>query len=291
MLTLYETRVFFTRRVTGLAKINNLYYNCIMAENSDVEFLGKKIFFLHPSALVQNQVVAELGQEEFEVYFVKDEVKLRHLLKKYPASVVFASINEGLRENAWEEWFRAVSSDKEIAGVDIGIIASSDEENTKRKYISEFHVSCGYTVQRANVSALTKQLIDILNGVNAKGRRKYLRAITGKETNTTVNLPMNGTFVNGLIKDISVVGFSCSFPEDPKIAKNSLFSDIQIRLQSQLLKAEGIVFGSRMDGDEKNYVILFSQRTSPDVRTRIRKYIQSCLQNKIDDELKEISRS
>jgi hypothetical protein len=97
---------------------------------------------------------------------------------------------------------------------------------------------------------------------------------------------MNGTFVNGIIKDISVVGLSCSFTDDPKLAKNSLYGDIQIRLQTQLLKAEGIIFGSRMDGDEKVYVILFTQRIDPDARIRIRKYIQSTLQSRMDNELK-----
>ncbi|MDR2028510.1 MAG: pilus assembly protein PilZ, partial [Treponema sp.] len=61
---------------------------------------------------------------------------------------------------------------------------------------------------------------------------------------------------------------------------------IQIKLQSMLLKAEGIVFGSRMDGLEKIYVILFTQRIDPDVRVKIRKYIQSNLQAKMDGELK-----
>ena len=96
---------------------------------------------------------------------------------------------------------------------------------------------------------------------------------------------MNGTFLNGKIKDISVVGFSCTFDEDPNLVKNSLFSDIQIRLQTQLLKTEGIIFGSRMDGDGKTYVILFTQRMDPDVKTRIRKYIQINLQGKMDREL------
>jgi hypothetical protein len=53
-----------------------------------------------------------------------------------------------------------------------------------------------------------------------------------------------------------------------------------------LLKAEGIVFGSRMDGLEKIYVILFTQRIDPDVRIKIRRYIQSNLQAKMDGELK-----
>ena len=257
-----------------------------MAETDGSGSLGKKVFFLHPSALIQNQIISELAQEEFEVYIAKNETRLKHALKKYPLSIVFACINEGMKESAWEEWIRGVAGSSEISGLQIGIIASGNDENVRSKYVDLLKVPCGYTAIKSDLSAVIKQLIGILNSVNAKGRRKYIRAITERETNTTVNLPMNGTFINGSIKDISVVGFSCAFAEDPKLTKNSLFTDIQIRLQTQLLKVEGIVFGSRMDGEQKTYVILFTQRIDPDIKTRIRKYIQYNLQSKIDDELK-----
>jgi hypothetical protein len=99
-------------------------------------------------------------------------------------------------------------------------------------------------------------------------------------------LPYNGDFRKGVIKDISVVGLSCFFYEAPNIDKNSLISDIQVKLQSMLLKVEGIVFGSRMDGLVKIYVIIFTQRTDPDVRVKIRKFIQASLQAKMDAELR-----
>ena len=248
--------------------------------------LGRKIFFLHPPAFIQNQVVAELAQEEFEVYVVKDENKLRNVLKKYPDSIVFASINEGMKEGAWAEWIKGIQAAPETAGVEIGVLSLTNDETLKKKYLEALKVRCGYTVIKFDLSSVVKQLITILNAVNAKGRRKYIRVIMEKETNTTVNIPINGTFVNGVIKDISVVGFSCTFAQDPELTKNRLFGDIQLRLQTQLLKAEGIAFGSRMDGNEKIYVILFTQRIDPDVRARIRKYIQSTLQARMDNEIK-----
>ncbi|MDR0497410.1 MAG: PilZ domain-containing protein [Treponema sp.] len=257
-----------------------------MEENEKLNTLGKKVFFLHPSALTQNQIIAELAQEEFEVYVIKDGDKLRHVLMIYPDSILFANINENMKEDAWEALVKSVQTTPQTSPVQVGIIASASDENLKHKYLDLFKVQCGYTVIKSDVNVAIKQLTDILNNVNAKGRRKYIRMIMDKETNATVNLPLNGTFINGVIKDISVVGFSCSFAEDPKLQKNSLFNDIQLRLQSQLLKAEGIIFGSRMDGAENVYVVLFTQRVDPSVRTKIRKYIQTNLQNRIDQELK-----
>jgi hypothetical protein len=256
-----------------------------MMENDSTGALGRKIFFLYPSALTQNQIITELTQEEYEVYIIKDEDKLRKSLERFPNSILFASVNEVMKESAWDELIKNVIENPQTSAVDIGIIASVNSEIAKSKYLEQYKARCGYVVMKSDIDAAIKQVINNLNNVNAKGRRKYLRMIMDKETNATVNLPMHGTFVNGTIKDISVVGFSCSFTDDPLLAKNGLFGDIQLRLQSQLFRAEGIVFGSRMDGPEKIYVILFTQRLDPSARTKIRKYIQSNLQSRLEQEL------
>jgi hypothetical protein len=82
------------------------------------------------------------------------------------------------------------------------------------------------------------------------------------------------------------MGLSCVFDEDPGLEKNSLCQNVQIKLQSMLLKIEGIVFGFRFDGDTKIYVIVFTQRTDPSVRTKIRIYAHNVMQARLDAEFK-----
>ena len=250
------------------------------------DILGKKVFFLCSTAVVQNRVITELVQQEYEVYTAKDKDSLRRVLKKYPDSVVFVDINEQITEKEWETWITAVMNAPETKGVSIGIVSANEDELIKRKYLLAIKVPCGFTVLKFDLDKAIEHIMEILQSVNAKGRRKYIRATMDKDANTTVNMPLQGMFVNGQIKDISVVGISCTLDGDPDIAKNTLFKDIQVKLQSNILKVEGIVFGSRMDGKEKVYVILFTQRIDPDVRTRIRKYIQQNLQGKMDTELR-----
>ena len=259
-----------------------------MIEREKQLFLGKKVFFLHPSALVQNQVISELIQEEFEIYVIKDTEKINKALIKYPDSVLIASINEGgMKDDAWLELMKGIQNKPETASVDIGIISASNDEALKKKYTDQLKVQCGYIVIKSDLITATKQIAAMLKVVNAKGRRKYLRFIIDKGANATVNVPLNGTYLNGVIKDISVVGFSCAFTDQhPVFKKNTLFGNMQLRLQSQLLKAEGIFMGSRMDDSEEVHVILFSQRTDSSMRAKIRKYIQTTLQSRMDEELK-----
>jgi len=257
-----------------------------MAESDNAESLvGKKIFFLYPSVLIQNKIVEELAQEEFEVYSIRDETKLRQVLRKYPNSVVFANISDGMRESAWENWIRSVMMDSRTVGVAIGIIAYGEDANIRHKYTELLRVHCGYIVMKPDLSVVVRQLAEALIDVNAKGRRRYIRVLTDTEENITVNLPMNGTFLSGAIKDISTAGFSCTFEGDPDLIRNTHFDDIQIRLQTEFLKVQGMFFGSRMQGTEKIYVLLITQRTSSDVQAKIRKFIRMLLQSRMDNEL------
>ncbi|MCL1928390.1 MAG: PilZ domain-containing protein [Treponema sp.] len=254
--------------------------------DGNTAFTGKKIFFVHPSAFTQNEIIFELAQQEYEVYTVKDEEKLKRILKKYPDSFVFASIDETISSAKWEAWIRSVIGNEASKEIKIGVLSNTNNEESRKLYLNTLNVECGFIPVKQDKSKVLKILSDILNAGEARGRRKYIRADTRGETMTTINVPSNGTYITGEIRDISVVGLSCAFAQDPELGKNSLLHDIQIKLQSTLLKAEGIVFGSRMDETDKVYVLVFSQRIDPAVKTKIRTYIQKNLQSKMDVELK-----
>jgi hypothetical protein len=255
-------------------------------EKQQDSFLGKKIFFLYPSAIVQNELIAELAQQEFEVYIVRDHKNLRRVLRKHPDSLVFINLDDGMSEKDWEVYIRGLIGNAENPSAYVGVLSANATEALVRKYINIVQVPCGFVPIYPDIHKSTRQLFDVLQAHDAKGRRKYIRATIGQEANTTINLPYNGHFINGFIRDISVVGLSCAFSEDPQIEKNSLIPDAQIRLQTNLLKAEVIVFGSRPEGMSRAYVLLFTPKLDPDARIRIRKYIQFNLQIKMDLELK-----
>jgi hypothetical protein len=247
------------------------------------DLVGRKIFFLYPTASVQNQIITELVQQEYEVYVVKDHTRLANVLKKYPDSIIYANIDDGMAELEWERWISAMMTT--LPSLKFGVFSSNSDDGFRNRYINDLHVTCGFMPLKLDMNKTISKLLEILRIMNVKGRRKYLRATTELENTATMNMPHGGEFINGTIKDISVVGISCSFAFDPELPKNAIFKDIQIRLQSILLKVEAVVFGSRMDGNEKIYVLIFTQRIDPDVRVKIRKYVQQNLQNKMDLEI------
>jgi len=251
---------------------------------SQSDITGKKIFFLYPTASVQNMIITELVQQEYEVYVIKDHARFANALKKYPDSILFINIDDGMAEQEWSAWIEKIMA--AFANIKVGIFSSNSDEALRDKYVNDLHVQCGFLTSKFDIAKSTTKILEMLSVLNVKGRRKYIRATTEQEIAATINMPHNGGFINGIIKDISVVGISCVFDtEDVELAKNALFKDIQIRLQTMLIKVEAIMLGSRMDGDEKIFVLIFTQRVDPDVRVKIRKYIQQSLQHKMDHEI------
>ncbi|MCL1991821.1 MAG: pilus assembly protein PilZ [Spirochaetes bacterium] len=245
-------------------------------------FTGKKIFFLHPSALVENKIVEELIQHDFEVYVTKEHDRIKRVLQKFPDSVVFIDIDEGLSEASWENWIRVVTG--ALRQISVGILSANKSKELIHKYTNVLGLRCGYTLLTPDIHQSTAQVWEHLQRVDAKGARKYLRSDIDKSMLATINVPHGSGFAKGIIRDISVVGLRCYFINEINLEKNTLFKDTQIKLQSTLLKAETIVFGSQQHGASKDrdYVFLFTKRLDPDVKAKIRVFILQTMQSNMD---------
>jgi len=252
--------------------------------NNSSEINGKKVFFLYPTASVQNQIITELAQHEYEVYIIKNHIQIIRVLEKHPDSILFVNIDEKMQKKDWEKWFSEKLS--ALSEIKLGIFTSDTSDELHENFTGKYKVPCGFINLKVDMSGYINKIIETLNSLNVKGRRKYLRASTKDETTATMNMPFGGGIISGVIKDVSVVGISCVFENDPNLAKNELVKNIQIRLQSMLLKVEAVVFGSRVVESEKIYVMIFTQRIDSEVKAKIRKYIQHNLQSKIDKEMK-----
>ena len=258
------------------------------AQESKTEFTCKKIFFLYPSATVQNQIMTELYKNEFEIYIAKDHTRLAQVQNKYKESVIFINIDEKMPAAECERWISASLTTEPT--LKIGVFSSNNDEEFRANFIKNNKLQCGFINIKHDLSKTAGVILEMMNVMNVKGRRKYLRISPDRDSIASISIPVGGEFIKGVIKDISIVGFSCVFEGEPNLKKSTLIKDIQIKLQSMLLNVEAVVFGSR-DHEQDNqteriYVMLFTQRIDTETRnTKIRTYIQKNLQQKMDTEI------
>jgi hypothetical protein len=250
-----------------------------MSDSAQNESLGKKVFFLYAPGVIQDDVVNRLLEDEYEVYLLRDHDSARRLLKNYPNSIIFINIDSGMAESDWETWIRKLR--EELPDVGIGIMSYNNDEELRKKYLMDIGAACGFVRLKIGAEETSRILRETLRANEAKGRRKYVRAACHNDGMARVNIRVNGNLVDGAIQDISSVGFSCRFDSDPRLLKNSLVQNIQLKLRGSLLLVEGVVFGTRQDSGTV-YVLLFTAKVDGPTRSKVRRYLHIALQAEIE---------
>jgi hypothetical protein len=244
---------------------------------------GKKVFFLYPPSVVRDDLVKRLLEQEYEVYMLKDIATASVLLRRYPDSIVYINLDIGLSEYEWEKWIKELIDNPVTKTVGIGILSYNSDERLQKKYLLEIGIQYGFIKLKLGLEESTRILLATLKASEVKGRRKYVRANCAHDTVSSLNIREGAVTSIGKISDISVVGFSCILDPDPDFQKNTLLHDVQLKLKASLITTEVIVFGSRVDADQRSvYVMLFTKKLDNIAREKIRTYIQIALQTGIE---------
>ena len=85
---------------------------------------GKKVFFIYPHSVIQEELINIIVDREYEVYMVHNHNKLYNINNTYRNSIVFINIDEGLPEAEWEKLIRSYSEDDRNKNLDFGILTS-----------------------------------------------------------------------------------------------------------------------------------------------------------------------
>lgn len=249
---------------------------------------GKKVFFLYPHSVIQEELINHIIQYEFEVYLINDHRKLMPLLEKYGNSILFINIDERLKEKEWEDYIRTIMHNEKTKGVQIGILTYNEDKDLARKYLMDLMIPGGYIQLKLGLKESTKIILKTLMANEAKGKRRFVRAACPKNIVTEFNVQVAGTMYEGHIKDISSAGMACYFNKAVDLAPKTELAKIQLKLRSRIVMVSGIVAGKREDEGQKLYVVLFNKYISTDAKQRISTFIYRTLQAEIQRELDSV---
>jgi hypothetical protein len=252
--------------------------------SQDNSNIGKRVFFLHPHSVIQNEMIDEIIAHEFEVYLISDIPKTLKLMEKYPDSILFINIDEGQEESAWEQYIQSIIKNETMSDVRIGILTYNNDPDLARKYLMDIGVQCGFIKLSLGLQESTDIILRALSANEAKGRRKYVRAKITDPGSAGFNVNAKGMTRNGHVLDISSVGMAVSFDGDSDLEIRSQLPDIQLRLRGILTMVSGVILGNRSD-DSSVYVVLFTGKTPDQSRLKIRTFVFQTLQNNIEREL------
>ncbi|MBB6478719.1 PilZ domain-containing protein [Spirochaeta isovalerica] len=251
----------------------------------DVSTFGKKVFFIYPHSVIQNELIQDLIDREYEVYFINDHTKVSSICEFYTSPILFINIDEGLEEPQWEKLIRSILETSGSSHARIGIVTYNENVNLAQKYLMDIMVPCGFIKLKLGLTESTKIIIKTLEANEVKGQRKFVRAKCNP-SEATLNVTINNNLISGHIVDISSVGMAMTLESSVDLEKNTYLKDIQLKLRGILLRVSAVVIGFRsQEGEKKLYVLLFDQFVTSQIKSRLRSYINRTLQHEMERKL------
>jgi hypothetical protein len=245
------------------------------------DLAGKKIFFLYPQSVIQDEMFDILIMAGFESYAIRDHERARGLLVHFPGSIMFINIDEGLNEEKWEIYIREIQENPKTRESRLGILSYNEDQALMRKYLMDLSLPCGYIRLKLGIQPSTKIILDALEANEARGRRKYIRAFCEKDLIVTMNYKDESGMYYGKILDISSAGFAAEIEKFEKFPPNTRLSNVQLRLRGGLVMVDAIVMGKRQH-DRNVYILLFNSSMSQDTKLIIHRFIKQTIQKDME---------
>lgn len=227
---------------------------------------GRKTFFITPNTtLLPEYFLHDYLGAGFEVYFVMHdkgctiEHKVNSIIKVFPNSIIFFSIDTTLLDVDWPVLIRKVFvAHKDEAR--LGVVYTHRQSEKEREEITKLYeknigLQCK-SIQLEykkdyNFRIIHKALIDN----DAMGRRKAVRAICGG--GSTMSFDYKSVHYGGRISDISMSHFSCIITGELPLPTGLKLNDIQINLRGMHIRSGGTLAMQRETPGGMLYVFMF----------------------------------
>jgi hypothetical protein len=244
--------------------------------------LAKKVFFVYPHSVVEEQMIEIMIQSEFEAAIVHDHQRVLSLINKFPSSIVFINIeHKALNEQEWEQFILSIMNSKKRHNATVGILVYNQNPEQAQKYLMDLGVEAGYVTLKLGFTESAKIIIKTLIANEARGGRRYIR-IKCPPGKGKASIRLGGRDILGQVIDTSSAGFAAIF--DNKFPLKTEFEDIQLMLWGAIINVNGIIMGHREQEDGSFvHVIMFSKVLESATKKKLYKFIQKALQSEVNN--------
>lgn len=254
---------------------------------------GYRVFFLYPHPTIR-ELIPDLVREEYEAYLLEDHTILNALLERYKSVILFINIDQVLKEEEWERIIKSILANSQFKEVKIGILSSFKKDQAIiQKYLLEIGVQCGYLSVEHSPDAIRSSLLKTLEANEARGQRKYIRAICNKELDT-FNTIHEGTRYEGYILNLSIVGMACVFKRSTtEITLKTYLKNIQLILRGARCIVSGIVSAIRANVQGENIIIIMFvvAKMENTLKEKIHNFIYYCNQQRMMEDIHALQKN
>jgi hypothetical protein len=244
---------------------------------------GKKVFILYPQSVIHEEMLDILLMRGFETYTLRDHKRAAKILERFPDSIMFINIDDGMSEHEWEAYIRALQDNSKTKDARLGILSYNQDRALMEKYLMELAVPCGYVQLKLGIQESTNIILSALQANEARGRRKHIRAFCEDEPNASLNYKNETGFFQGKILDISSAGLAALIPGFPDMYINSVLRDVQLKLRGAIVMSDMVLMGKRQDNRNVCIFVFDPSRLTQESRLVIHHFIKRNLQKFVDE--------
>ncbi|GHV38373.1 hypothetical protein AGMMS49546_08660 [Spirochaetia bacterium] len=242
----------------------------------NTENTGKKVFFLYPNSVIQDELLSVLIMAGYEIYTMRDHTRAYQVLAHFNDSIMFINIDRGLEEPQWEVYIKEILNNPKTKNCRLGILSYNSDHKLMEKYLMDIGVQCGYVQLKLGLKPSTQILLNVLEAVEARGRRRCIRANCEDEINSTVNIKKEDRLLNGKLVHISVAGISVRFDKAVSFKDNERLTDFQLRLWGMPITVQATVRGT-CQGQANVWIFLFEPGMRDEDKETIYYFVRYCL--------------
>ena len=231
---------------------------------------------------MQEELIEAVSQADYEVYLITDHLKATRLLAKFPGSILFVNIDKRIRNLQWPTYIKEFMNAPQTRTVRIGVLSYSSDPELTRPYLIDLSVPCGFVQLKPGLEESIRVLIQVLEANDARGNRKFVRAVIPADTSVTFNVKNRNSFITGRICDISVAAMACYFDQLPGISIGQTVNDMLLNLRGNVVGISGVIVGHRQTTMGKLYVVAFTLNQPVEVRQKIRSFVCSTLHREMN---------
>jgi hypothetical protein len=252
-----------------------------MAPQEEVTARGRKVFFLYPHSVLNEELLIEILSNEYEIYSLRSHDDAVKAAAANPGSILFVNIDEALQELQWEAWIRHLISQPATSSTMVGIVTYNPDAELARKYLMDMMLPCGFIQLKLGLAEGKSIILKTLEANEARGRRRYVRARCNDPKKASFNVKVGERIYSGTILDISAAGMTFGLDTPLTLKPKASLPDFQLRLKGTLCRVGGTYIGAMHQGSLRN-LLLFEPAPEAETRLKIHRFIFQSLQEEMD---------
>ena len=250
---------------------------------------SRKVFFLHPLAVIQDDLVRGLVEENYEAYLLRNHVSGRDVLREYGNAVLFIQVDSGLQDKEWIAYADELKASPALAELTICAVSVRESSALTKAYLEKSKsFSRALSYAGFDYDRTMTEIRKILDGEKARPPGYAIRGIAPDAFCPSVDFIRDSNRYEGSLKQITFSGITCKIHREDLLPSDIPVPAIIITYGKKQFTISGRIVG-RHGADPTLHLILFNEKSQIEKRDDIYDLIHACMQAEINVLIQEKS--